>query len=161
MDDLRDQIALLLKPWETKPHGDVRLNADRIAAKVMTEVVTPELERLRTERDEAREAYAEVVAAAALRGTAVTLERRAVRAEAERDEARADHAGAERRLKVAQRNIEIKNQAITEYFAAIERAKELARHPRTSQGRVKDYVDAADVLAALDTPTPTEETGRG
>lgn len=39
--------------------------------------------------------------------------------------------------------------------AAVERARELARHPRTSHGRVNDYVPAADLRAALDRPEQT------
>jgi len=79
--------------------------------------------------------------------------------------ARADHAGAERRLTVAQRNIEIKDQAITEHLAAIERVRRMAQvwvdirpdYPTaTREGHAAAWC-GEQILAALDTPTPTEE----
>lgn len=60
MDDLSDRIAGLLKEWQTEPHGDVRLNAERIAAKVVAEVVTPMVENLTRSRRAAEEVAGEM-----------------------------------------------------------------------------------------------------
>lgn len=45
-DQMYEAIVDLLSEWKTEPYGDVRLNPNRIAGKVMTHVVGPELDRL-------------------------------------------------------------------------------------------------------------------
>lgn len=44
---------------------------------------------------------------------------------------------------------------VTEQAAAIERVRAVARNPHNAQGQIRDFVYAADVLAALDQPKVT------